>query len=115
MIVIKFIVLIRACGAIEPCLFVASFLITFDTAVSSFHPTKERKIFIHNMESISIIKGKDIWLIRRGGQITERVFKGNQDGSWEQIWGIVGTFMQDGSIIKGYGRYIQTWATKLIC
>ena len=57
--IIKFPVLIRACGAIEPCIFVA-FLIVFPTAVYYFHPTKERTIFIHNMESNMIIRRKDI-------------------------------------------------------
>ena len=83
MIIIKFIVLIRAYGSIEPFLFVASFFIMFFTAVSYFHPTKERHIFINNTESIRIIRRKEIWIIRRGGKSTKIISRGNRDGSWE--------------------------------
>ena len=81
----KFIVLIRACGAIEPCLFVASFLTMFHTVVSYFKPTKEMQTFIYTMESVRLIRRKDIRIIRRGVQITKRITIGNRDGIWEQI------------------------------
>ena len=96
MTIIKFLFLIRACGVIGPCLFVASYLTMFPKAVSSVDPTFERHIFLHNMESIRIIRRKEIWRIRRGGQSTNIIFRGNRDGSWEQIWGIAGSFMRGG-------------------
>ena len=43
MTIIKFLVFIRERGSIEPCIFVAYFLITFPTAVSYFRPTKVKK------------------------------------------------------------------------
>ena len=76
----------------------------FPTAVSSVESTFQRHIFIQNMESFRAISRKDIWRIRRGGQGTNRVFRGNIDGSWEHIWGISGSLMRGGSIINGDGR-----------
>ena len=35
------------------------------------HPTKDSDIHLHNMESIRIIRRKEIWRIRRGGQSTK--------------------------------------------
>ena len=112
---IKYLVFIRACGAVEPCLFVASFFTMFTKTVSAVHPTFQRHIFLHNMESIRIISMKDIWKIRRGGQSTNRIFIGNRDGSWEQIWSILGSFMWGGSIINGDGRCIHSWDKKIRC
>ena len=83
MTMIKFIFLIRACGAIEPYIFVAYFFTMFPKAVSSVDSTSERHILLHNMESIRIIRMKEICKIRRGGKITNRIFRGNIDGSWE--------------------------------
>ena len=71
MTIIQFIVLIRACGEIQPCIFVASFFILFSRAVSYVHPTKERHIFFHSMGSIGNIRRKEIYLIMRGGQSTK--------------------------------------------
>ena len=96
MTIIKFIVLIRAYVAIETCLFVASLLIMFSTAVPPFHPIKEIHILLHNMESIKIVIRKEIWRIRRGGQRIKIIFRGNRDGSWEQIWGIAGSLCKWG-------------------
>ena len=33
---------------------------------------------------------------RRSGQITNIIFRGNRDGSWDQIWVISGSFMCGG-------------------
>ena len=104
---INFIFLIRACEAIEPCLFVAYFLIVFPTADSCVESNLDIHIFIHNMDSISTIRRKEIWRIRRGGQSTNRIFRGKIDGIWEQSRGISVSFMRTGSIINGNGRYIQ--------
>ena len=111
--IIKLLVLIRAFWEIEPCIFVASFLIMFTTVVYYFQPTKGRHIFLNNMESIRIISRKEIWLIRRDGKSINIIYRGYRDGIWEQIWGILGSLMQARSIINGDGRYIQIWATKL--
>ena len=113
MTIIKCLVFIRACGAIEPCIFVASFLTMFPTAVSSMDSTFQRHMFLQNMESFRTIGRKGIWLIGRGGQGTNRVFRGNINGSLEHIWGISGSLMQGGSIINGDGRYIYSWATTI--
>ena len=51
-----------------------------------------------------IIITKEIWQIRRRGQSTNITSMGNRDGSLEQICGIMGYFMQEGSIINDYGR-----------
>ena len=58
--IIKVLRIIISCGAIEPCLFVASFLIIFPTAVSAVDSTFQRQIFLHNMESIRTISRNDI-------------------------------------------------------
>ena len=102
--IIKFLGFIRARGAIEPCLFVVSFLIMFPTSLYSFQPSKEIHIFLQDMESIKITRRKEIWIIRRGGQSTKRILRENRSGSLDQIWGIAGYFMRVGSIIKGNGR-----------
>ena len=73
----------------------------FPTEVSHFHPSKVRIVFPHNMERIRIIRKKEIRRIRTGGQSTNRIFRGNRDGSWDQKWGISGSFMKAGSIING--------------
>ena len=93
MTIIKFLVFIWACGSIEPCLFVAYFSAVFPTAVSYVYTTFHRHIFLQNMESFRTVSRKDIWRIIRGGQGTKRVFRGNRNGSWEQIWGISGSLM----------------------
>ena len=87
----------------------------FTTALSYFHPTKERYIFLHDMEIIKIIIRKEIWRIIRRGQITNIISIENIEGSWEHICGIMGSFMQEGSITNGDGRYIQIWDTKFKC
>ena len=102
MTIIKYLVLIRACGAIEPCIFVAYFSTMFPTTESSVHPTFQRNIFLCNMESIMTISRRDICWIRRGGQSTNRIFKGNRYVSWENIWGISSSLS---SMVMG-GRWI---------
>ena len=103
MTIIKFLDFIRACGAIEPCLFVAYFSAMFPATVSSVESTFQRHFFLQNMDSIRIVSSKDIWRIRRGGQGTNRFFRGNIDGSWEQIWGTSGSLLQGGlsSMVMG--------------
>ena len=54
MTVIKFLVFIRACGAIKHR-FSRILFITFPGAVFSFHPAMVRPIIIHGMERVSII------------------------------------------------------------
>ena len=83
--IIKFLVFILACGAIEPCLFVASNLNMFPTAVSSVDTTFHSQIFPQNMKSFWTIIRKGIWQIRRGGQGINRVFRGNINGIWEVL------------------------------
>ena len=115
MIIIKFLFIIRACGSIEPFIFVAYYFTKFTAAVSSSDPTFESQTFLHNMDSIRVIIRKEIWRIRRGGQIPNRIFRGNRDGIWDQIWGISGYFMWVGYIINGDGRWMKIWATKISC
>ena len=76
----------------------------YPTAVSSVEKTVHRQTFLQNMDIFLNISRKDIWKIRRGGHGTNRVFRGNINGSWEQIWGITGSLSQGGSIINGDGR-----------
>ena len=82
----------------------------FPGAVSSFHPDMLRIIFIHVMRRVRIIisQEKELWRIRRGGKSTNIIFRGNINGSWNQIWGISGYFMRAGSIINDNGRDIQS-------
>ena len=94
--IINVLVFIRACGAIEPCIVVAPFNTMFHTTVSYMDSSFQTKIFLQNMESIRISSSKDIWKIRKGGQGTNRVFRGNRDGRWEQIWVISGSLTQGG-------------------
>ena len=115
MTIIKSLVLIRACGSIEPCLFVESYLTMFTTEVFYVEPTIKRNIFLHNTETSRSISRKEIWRISRSGQSTNIIFRGNRDGSWGQIWGLSGSFMRAGSIINGDGRYMQIRATQFIC
>ena len=56
MTVIEFLVFIRACGAIEPHLFVVSFFIMFPRAVFYFHPATVSLVFINVMAMVSIIR-----------------------------------------------------------
>ena len=74
MTVIKFLVFIRARRAIETHLFVASFIIVFPIAVSSFHHSTVRLIFLYSMGRFRIIRRyeKESWIIRMGGKITNR-------------------------------------------
>ena len=39
-----------------------------------------------------IIRSKEIWRIQRGGQSKNRIFRGNINVRWKQIWGIAGSF-----------------------
>ena len=78
----------------------------FPRSVSSFHPDTARLIFLHNTAMVGIIRRyyKEFWIIRRGGQSNNRVFRGNRDGIGNYIWGIPGSFMWAGYIISGNGR-----------
>ena len=113
--IIKFLVSIRVCGAIEHFIFVEYVFTMFPTAVSYVDPTLEMHIFIHSMESIRIIISKEICIIRRGGQITNRIFIGNRDGGWGNISGISGYFILARSIINGGVRYMKRCANKISC
>ena len=104
MTIIKFLVIIRACGEIEPCISVAYFFIMFPTVVSSVHPSLERHIFIHSMNIIGIIRSKETWRIISGGESNTIISRGKRDGSWDQIWCSLGSFMRDRSIVNGDGR-----------
>ena len=80
----------------------------FPTALSSVDTTVHRQTFLQNMDIFLTISRKDIWQIRRGGQGTNRVFRGNRNGSWEQIWGITGSLRLGGGLssMMMVGRYI---------
>ena len=54
--VIKFLVFVGACGAIEPRLFVASYFVMFPIAVSFFCPATVRLIFLHGMAVVRIVR-----------------------------------------------------------
>ena len=101
MTIIKSLVLIRACEAIEPSLFVAYYLTMFPSEVFSVEPNFQMHIFLRNMDSSRSINREEIWKIRRGGQSTNIIFRGNRYGSWEQIWGISVSFMR--------GRVYHKW------
>ena len=85
--------------------FVAYFFITFPRALSSFHPSTVRIIFLLLMAMVGIIRSyyRDLWRIRRCGQSTNTFFRVNRYGSWKQIMAIAGYFIQVGSIINGNG------------
>ena len=87
MTIIKSLFFVRAHGAIEPCLFAASYLTIFTTSASSADPTFQRHVFLHNMESSTIFSGKEIWRIRRGSQSTNIISEATEmaDGS---IYGV---------------------------
>ena len=70
----------------------------YPTAVSSAEMTVHRQTFLQNMDIFLTISRKDIWQIRRGGKGTNRFFRGNRNGSWDQIWGIKGSLMQGGGV-----------------
>ena len=54
----------------------------FPTAVYSVNPIFKRHTLFYNMGSIRIIRRKEMWLIRMGGQSTNIITRGNRDGSW---------------------------------
>ena len=41
-------------------------------------PNSDRHIHIHKMESIRIIRRKDIWIIIRGGQSTKSIYEATE-------------------------------------
>ena len=86
MTIIKILVFVRACGAIEPCLFIAYYSTMFPTAVSSVDPTFQRYIFLHNMYSISIDSRKDIWRIRSVGQGKNKISEATEMASGSRSW-----------------------------
>ena len=81
-----------------------------------FHLDMVRLIFLHGMARVRIIRSqqKELWLIRSGGQSTNKFFIRNIYGSWKHIRGIAGSFIWEGSIINGNGRYIQSQDTTII-
>ena len=104
MTIIKFLFLIRACGATEPCLFVASFSTMFPTALSSVDSTFQRHIFLQNMESlrpsVGRISGKSEGLFKVLTEFSEATDMESESRSrayWDILCG-------GGSIINGYGR-----------
>ena len=104
MTIIKSLFFVRAHGAIEPCLFAASYLTIFTTSVSSADPTFQRHVFLHNMESSTIFSRKEIWRIRRGGQSTNIISEATEmaDGS---IYGVYRAILcRGGSITNGDWR-----------
>ena len=54
-----------------------------------------------------------MYRIRRGGKITNRIFRSKRDSRWEQMRGIACYLIRTGSIINGDGRYIQSRDTKI--
>ena len=56
MTVINYLVFIRARGAIQPHIFVASFFIMFYGAVSTFHPATVRLVFLRVVVVFRIIR-----------------------------------------------------------
>ena len=101
-----FLNLTRAHGAVEPRICVLYFFILFPRAASYSHPDTVRLISLYCMVRVRIVKRQEIesFQIRRGGQSTNIIFRGNINGSWKQIWGIAGSFIRAGSIINGNGR-----------
>ena len=81
MTIIKILVFFRACGAIEPCLFIAYYSTMFPTAVYSVDPTFQGYIFLHNMYSISTDSRKDIWRIRSVGQGKNKISEATEMAS----------------------------------
>ena len=98
-------------------LFVVPFIIIFPGSVSYFNPDLVSIILLHDMGRVRIIIifKKESWRIRRGGQITNIVFRGNRNGSWKKIWVIQSFFIRAVSIIYVNGMWIQSWATKFSC
>ena len=45
--------------------------------------------------------------VRKDGHINNIVFRGKRNVIWNQIRGIVGSFLQSGTIINGHGEEIQ--------
>ena len=54
-----------------------------------------------------------MWQIRRGGQSNRWFFRGNIYGRWNQVKGIMGSFIRAGTIINGNGRDIQSRANTI--
>ena len=72
-------------------------------AVFSCSPSMERFVTHDGMLSvvIIIIQENKLWVFRRGGKHTTRVFRGNISGIWELIRGIPVSFVWSGGIING--------------
>ena len=84
-------------------------------AVSSFLPAMEMVVTNYGMLSVRIntIYDKRLWGVKIGIQRTNRFYIFYINGVWKWIRGILGYFVQAGTIIYGNGRYIQSWATTI--
>ena len=84
-------------------------------AVSSFCPDTERIVTHNGMVSFMtiIIWFKTLWLIGRGGKRTNRVSRGNINGSFKRIRLILVSFWGAGTIINENERDIQSWGTRI--
>ena len=67
------------------------------------------------MFSVRIIRiqYKNIWVVIRGGQHTNRVSRGNRNGIWKQIKVISGNFVLVGTISNANGRGVQILANNI--
>ena len=79
-------------------------------SVSSFPPSTSRVVTNDGMVSVRIIiiQKNKLWGVRRGGQINSIVFRGNRNGIWKSIRGILGSYFQAGTIINGNNSYIKS-------
>ena len=100
MTVIKLFVIISARGGIELCIFVVSSFIVFSTAVYYLRPVILSLVLLRFVEIVRIIIRKEIWIIRRGWQSTERISEATEmaDGSRSRVlrrWGLSSILMGD--------------------
>ena len=73
---------------------VASNSIAASRSVSSSHPATAMLVFLDGIVRVRLIINEENYYlgIRRGGQITNRVFRGNRDGRTKRIRVIAGSF-----------------------
>ena len=74
--------------------------------VSSFPLFTSRVVTNDGMVSVRIIiiQKNKLWGVRRGGKINSIVSRGNRNGIWKSIRGIVGSYFQAGTIINDNDR-----------
>ena len=84
-------------------------------SVSYCRPTTERVITCDGMLSVRIviIQDKNLWGVIRGGQLTNRVSRGNRNVIWKCIRGLSGYFVWAWTIINGNGRFIQIFTNTI--